>query len=233
MTNEIILVLTAVFLYLSVLLWYKFFGSTGLMCFTVLATIVANIEVLILVNAFGMEMTLGNILFSCTFLVTDILSEIEGKEKAKQAVKIGVATSILFLIISQSWLFYTPSVHDHMLPNIRNIFSMTPRLILTSVIVYALVQVIDVWLYHKWWQFTENKFNDKRKFLWLRNNGSTIISQLLNSILFTYLAFYGIYDNSTLISITLTSYSIFFVISLLDTPVIYMARRMHEKGVAK
>ena len=54
-------------------------------CFTVFATIAANIEVLLLVDAFGMEMTLGNILFATTFLVTDILSETEGKKAAEKA----------------------------------------------------------------------------------------------------------------------------------------------------
>lgn len=81
MRNEILLILSVVIIYGSVLLWYKLLGCKGLMAFTVLATISANIEVLILVNAFGMEQTLGNILFASTFLVTDILSEVSGKKR--------------------------------------------------------------------------------------------------------------------------------------------------------
>jgi len=67
-----------------------------------IATIAANIEVLIIVNAFGMEMTLGNILFASTFLVTDILSELYGKKEAQKAVYLGIATSVIFICISQS-----------------------------------------------------------------------------------------------------------------------------------
>ena len=46
---------------------YKFFGKTGLYCMSAIATILANIEALILINAFGMEQTLGNVLFAATF----------------------------------------------------------------------------------------------------------------------------------------------------------------------
>ena len=59
-------------------------------CFTAIATITANIEVLIMVDAFGMEQTLGNILFASTFLVTDIISEVDGKKAAQKAVNIGI-----------------------------------------------------------------------------------------------------------------------------------------------
>lgn len=80
MRNEMLLIITLLVLYGSVLVWFALFGTSGLLSFTVFATIAANIEVLILVQAFGMEMTLGNILFATTFLVTDILSEIAGKK---------------------------------------------------------------------------------------------------------------------------------------------------------
>ena len=81
MTNEILL---AVSLNAVCCMGRCFCGFTcsvpgGMMAFTVFATIAANIEVMILVDAFGMEMTLGNILFATTFLVTDILSEVAGK----------------------------------------------------------------------------------------------------------------------------------------------------------
>lgn len=110
--NELLLIASLLVVYGSVLLAFKLFGKTGLYCFTCIATITANIEVLILVDAFGMEQTLGNILFAATFLVTDILSEIAGKKEAQKAVNIGIFTSVLFIVISQSWLLYIPSVNE-------------------------------------------------------------------------------------------------------------------------
>ena len=102
----------------------------------------------------------------------------------------------------------------------------------SSFIVYAASQIFDVWLYHKWWAFTERKTGDSRRFLWLRNNGSTLISQLLNSLLFTLFAFYGTYDAETLLSIFASSYVIYIFTSLLDTPALYLARRIKEGKAA-
>lgn len=83
MPNELILICSVVFIYGAALLGYKFFGKIGLYCISVIATILANIEVTIMINAFGMEQTLGNVLFAVTFLITDILSECEGKKPHK------------------------------------------------------------------------------------------------------------------------------------------------------
>ncbi|MBS5144161.1 MAG: queuosine precursor transporter [Butyricicoccus pullicaecorum] len=230
MTNELLLILSLVMLFGSILLFYRLFGKVGLYCMTVFATITANIEVLLLVDAFGMEMTLGNILFAMTFLITDILSENEGKRAANFSVAIGIGTCVLFILLSQSWMLYIPSVNDWAQPAFRTIFTNTPRMMLASLLVYAIAQIFDVWLYHAWWKFSTRRTGDSHKYLWLRNNGSTLISQLLNTVLFTAFAFWGTYDMPTMVSIILSSYVIFVVTSLADTPILYWARKMKEQG---
>ena len=228
--NEFLLIASLFVIYGAVLLAYRIFGLHGLYCFTAIATITANSEVLIMVNAFGMEQTLGNILFASTFLVTDIISEVEGKKASQKAVNIGIFTSIFFIIVSQTWMLYQPSASDWAQPAIKTIFSNTPRLMIVSVLVYAICQRFDVWAYHKWWALTTKHFNgDSRKALWLRNNGSTLISQLLNTLLYTFGAFWGMYKPATLVSIALSSYVIFIVTSLADTPFVYLARMIHDK----
>ncbi len=227
--NELLLIVSLVVTFSLVLVFFRLFGENGLYCWTVLATIAANIEVLIVVNAFGMEQTLGNILFASTFLVTDMLSEFYGKKSADKAVNIGIASSFTFILISQSWLHYIPSETDFAMPHISAIFSNTPRIMLASFIVYAICQRFDVWLYHKWWDFTTKKCGDSKRFLWLRNNGSTLVSQLLNTLLFTFGAFIGTYPFETLLSITWSSYIIYIFTSLADTPVIYLARHMIDQ----
>lgn len=229
MINELLLIGSLVFIYSMVLIAYRLFGKTGLYCASALATVLANIEVLILINAFGMEQTLGNVLFAATFLITDILSECEGKKAANKAVWIGMFTSVFFLLLSQSWMLYKPSESDWVMDSIKTVFSNTPRMLMASFVVYAISQLFDVWLYHKWWAFTERKFGNKRKFLWLRNNGSTLVSQILNTFLFTIFAFYGMYDMKTLISIFASSYVIYIFTSLLDTPAVYLARKISDK----
>lgn len=230
MSNELLLLLNLVIMYSAILVFYKFFGATGLICWTVFATIAANIEVMILVKAFGYEQTLGNILFATTFIVTDILSEVYGKKKAQQAVNIGIVISAMFIVTSQLWLLYTPSAQDQVFPHIQAVFANTPRIMISGLLVYAVVQKFDVWLYHKLWDKTAAHSGDRRPFLWLRNNGSTLFSQLLNTVIFTFAAFWGVYEWEVLKDIIFTSYIIFVVIGILDTPIVYIARSMKVKN---
>ena len=229
MANEILIILSFIFIYGSIVLFYRYFGKKGLLAFNVLATLLANIEVLILVRAFGVEMTLGNVLFASTFLITDILSENHSRKDANKSVIISTLCSVIFIVISQSWLLYTPSVNDWASGAFRTIFSSTPRIVCASLAVYLLSQLTDVWLYHKWWEWCKKHFGDEKKGLWIRNNGSTMISQLINTFLYTFLAFYGTYSISTLVSIFTSSYLIYIVTSLLDTPFVYWCRRIHHR----
>jgi len=233
MRNELLLIGSVIIIYSVVLAGYRFFGKAGLYAMTAVATALANIEVLILIEGFGMEQTLGNVLFASTYLITDILSENEGERSASCAVWIGVFTSVVMLVFTQYWLLYTPSGEDWASGHIRAIFSTTPRLLLASFVGYVVSQRLDVWLYHRWWEFTTRKTGSSVRFLWLRNNGSTLISQVINTVIFTLVAFAGWYDAKSLISIMLSSYVIFIFTSLLDTPMVYLARRMKKKNWIK
>lgn len=229
--NEILLIISLFVIYGGLLFAYRLFGKSGLYAFTVIATILANIEVLVLVDAFGMEQTLGNVLFASTYLITDILSENESKKAANKAVNVGIFSAVAMVIISQSWFLYEKSANDWVSDALSTVFSTTPRLVLASLIGYAVSQKLDVVLYHKWWEFSSKKWGDSHRFLWLRNNGSTLISQIINTVLFNTIAFLGMYDTKTFVSILLSSYVIYIFTSLLDTPFVYLSRKMKEKGV--
>lgn len=233
MKNEILLIGSVLLIYGTVVLAYRIFGKTGMYAMTVICTILANIEVLLLVDAFGMQQTLGNVMFAATYLITDILSENEGKKYATRTVWLGVFTSVVMLVFSQYWLLYTPSVADWASNHISAIFSTTPRLLLGSFLGYVISQRFDVWLYHKIWDATTKKTGDGKKFLWLRNNIATLISQVINTVIFTLLAFGGFYDAKTTISIMISSYVVYIFTSLLDTPAVYIARKMKQKEKIK
>jgi uncharacterized integral membrane protein (TIGR00697 family) len=230
MSNELLIILSFAVIYGGVVAFYRLFGKGGLLAFNVLATLLANIEVLMLVHAFGVEMTLGNVLFASTFLITDILSENHSRKDANRAVIISTACSIIFIALTQMWLLYTPSENDWASGAIHTIFKSTPRIVCASLGVYLIAQLTDVWLYHKWWAWSRKRFGDSRRGLWIRNNGSTMISQFLNTVLYTFFAFYGTYSFQTLVSIFLSSYTIYFFTSLLDTPFVYWCRKIHEKN---
>lgn len=232
MPNELILAINLVVLYLAVLLWYYLFGTKGLYCFSIFATIVANIEVLILIDAFGLEQTLGNVLFATTFLITDIVSEVNGKKESQKVVNTNIITSLLFIFVSQMWLLYTPSGNDFAFGHFKVLFSATPRIVIASLVVYAVSQKFDVWLYHKWWGLTSKFCKDKSKYLWLRNNGSTLVSQAVNAVLYNLIAFGGVYPWETVGSIIATSYIIYIITSIADTPIVYLARKIYHSRFA-
>lgn len=230
MKNELLLILSLVVTYGLVLLSYRLFGKVGLFAMTAIATILANIEVLLLVDAFGMTQTLGNVLFASTYLITDILSENESKKASERAVWLGIFTAAAMLVLTRFWLWFTPAASDWASEPIRTLFSTTPRLMLASFLGYAVSQRLDVWLYHFFWKFTEKKSGSRTRFLWLRNNAATLLSQVVNTLLFTTVAFWGRYNLPTFVSIALSSYIIYVFTSLLDTPFVYLARVIKMRG---
>lgn len=219
--NELLLGLSVILTYGGVVFAYAYFGKKGLFAFMIFANIVANIEVMILIRAFGIDQTLGNVLFASTFLITDALSEVYGKKTAQEAVKLGVFGSVLFLIFSQLWLCYEMQ-DSNTATYFSNIFAQTPRIVIVSLLVFVIASYLDVWLYHRWWAWSERICGDRQKWLWLRNNGSTLLSQLLNIVLFSFGAFYGVYSLEVIWQIILSGYMIFVVTSLLDTPALYL-----------
>ena len=228
--NELLLIGSIFVIFGAELIFYKLFAKSGLYVFTAIATISANIEVLIFIKAFGLDMTLGNVLFAATFLCTDIISEVYGAREARKAVTIGIITNITFVIFAQYWLLYIPSKIDTVMPHMHGVFDQVPRIMIASLVVYIIVQYLDVFLYHKWWKFTDKKFGNHKKYLWFRNNASTLVSQFLNTVLFNVFAFYGTVSTKELMSFIFVGYIIFVATSLADTPFVYLARRISEKG---
>ena len=227
--NEILHLASLVVFFGGLVAFFRFFGKQGIYAWTVICTIAANIEVLILVHAFGLDTTLGNVIFASSFLATDIMSEIFGKKEANRCVRIGILANITFILISQSWFLYIPAEGDTMAGPIRTVFANTPRVMLSSLFAYAVCETFDVWAYHAWWNWSARKFGDRRRLLWLRNNGSTLVSQLINVVVFNLLAFAGVFPWDTLVEILTMGYVIFIVTSILDTPFMYLARHIAEK----
>jgi len=224
--NELLLIITLLLSFGGTILFLKIFGKGGLFAWIGIATVFANIEVTIVVHAFGMDQTLGNTLFAATFLATDILSEVYGKKEATKGVLAGLFTSLTFILLSFMWVHYIPAESDWASGFVKGLFTNTPRMLLSSLIAYAISEWIDVQLYHAWWKLTEKKTGDHKKFLWFRNNFSTLISQFVNIVIFNFGAFWGIYSFAELVAITGACYVIYVVTSLLDTPFVYWARKI-------
>ena len=222
--NELLLVTSLVISFGAVLVFHRIAGKGGLLAWIAVCAVFANIEVTMLVRAFGLDQTLGNTLFASSFLATDILSELYGKKEADKGVWTGICATVMFIVLSLMWQLYVPADADWASASVRTLFSNTPRILIASLVGYAVSELLDVWLYHKLWDMTTEKTGSREKFLWLRNNAATLISQLVNIVIFNVGAFAGIYSWQELLSITCACYLIYIFTSLLDTPFVYLAR---------
>lgn len=227
--NELVILASVFAFFGGLVAFFRLFGKLGIYAWTVICTIAANIEVMILVHAFGMETTLGNVIFASTFLATDMMGEFYGKKEAGRCVALGIASNVAFIAISQSWFLYAPSEFDTMAGPIRQVFANTPRVMAASLLAYAICELHDVWAYHRLWRWTEGRTGNRRAFLWLRNNGSTLVSQLINAVAFNLLAFAGVWDRRTLAQVIVLGYATFVATSLLDTPFMYWARSIYDR----
>jgi len=223
--NELLWLAMLAVNFVFILISYRLFGRMGLFAWVPLAAVVANIQVLKLVEFFGITATLGNIVYASSFLVTDILSEIYGKKEARKAVFIGLFSLLAMTVLMNLALAFGPAPDDFAQESLATIFGFMPRIAGASLLAYFLSQTHDVWAFEFW----RNRFPSLR-FLWLRNNASTMVSQFIDSTVFTLLAFLGVFPVSALIEIFWTTYLLKWVVGAADTPFIYMARHWFDKG---
>ncbi len=226
MPNELLWFVLLFLNFFTVCSVYRFLGKTGLLAYTVMATILTNIQVVVTLDLFSMTVTLGNITYACNFLVTDVLSEYHSKEDARTAVVVGfismVATTVIMFIIT----LMTPNETGiESFESIKNIFSIQPRIVIASMLSYLISQNIDISLF----KFFKTKL-PSRRFLWLRNTGSTLISQAIDNITFNSLAFAFIFPASTIITIIISTYVLKTIISVLDTPFVYLVGKIKPKN---
>lgn len=210
----------------AILVAYRLFGKAGLYAWIPLAVIVANIQVLKTVDLFGVTATLGNVVYATSFLATDLLSENHGRREARRAVFIGFFSLVVMTALMNLAIHFRPSSEDFAHESIRSLFSLMPRVAGASLLAYGVSQLHDVWAFHFW----KRRFPGKR-FLWLRNNASTMVSQLIDSVVFSLVAFAGVYSGHVLIEIVATTYVLKWIVAALDTPLVYLGRRWWNAGV--
>lgn len=220
MTNEMLFFLEAIFVFGTLLLVKRFLKEKGLIAWVAICTILANIQVCESIKLFGLDATLGNVLFASTFLATDILAECYSKKAATTAVLCGVASMIFFIIITQLTLAFTPSEFDMANGAMQSLFTISLRTTAASLFMYAIANLSDVYLFTKLSDLTNGKH------LWLRNNIATIVCNCLENFGFVFLAFAGIMENDVILNIALTTCVIESILALFDTPFAYIAKRI-------
>jgi hypothetical protein len=121
-------------------------------------------------------------------------------------------------------LVFEPAPSDFVQDSLQTVFGFLPRVALASLLAYVASQLHDVWAYA-----LLRRLLPSRGMLWVRNNGSTIVSQLIDSAVFTVLAFWGVFEGAVFRQIFVTTYVLKFVVAVADTPFLYVARRWKER----
>ncbi|MCA1743477.1 MAG: queuosine precursor transporter [Desulfonatronovibrio sp.] len=160
----------------------------------------------------GVVLPAGILAYCITFVASDVISEIWGKEKAKQVVLGGFAALVVCLGLIHLALAWPGAVFWENNEAYASVLGAAPRIIIASLIAYLISQNHDVWAFHFW----KKVFNGRH--LWIRNNLSTASSQVIDSAIFISIAFYGIMPILPLIA---GQVMVKLIIAFMDTPVVY------------
>lgn len=220
--NELILIAEVIIVFLMVLCSHYFFKKEGVIAWVAIATVLANIITAKNAEIFGLSTAIGTVMFASVFLATDILSECYSKEDAKKAVYIGLLANVVLICSTQIALRYTPSAFDYADGAMQTLFALNLRISVSSALMYFISNLADVYLFNK----IKDKMNGKA--LWLRNNVSTIVCNCVENFGFIGLAFWGIYDVKTILTIAISTSIIEMIVAILDTPFLYMAKELSK-----
>lgn len=207
-------------------LCYRIFGRVGLYGVVIFSLLLANIMGPKLTVIAGLQTSMGVILYSSIFFATDLLSEKYGKSEARRAVMLGFFISIALVVMTQISMQFLPSnkpetsvfaqsVHEATV----TLFDYTPRFVLGSLLAYLLSQTFDVWVFHRIRKATGGRH------LWLRNTGSTLLSQAIDTLIYGLVVWWGLVDLATALALAGAKYVFKFAIAVIDTPFIYLACR--------
>lgn len=224
--NQEILWFTTIAIDLSfAIILFRVFGRQGLYASIVISLLLANLQGPKLTEIFGLQTSMGVILYSSIYFATDLLSERYGKSEATRAVMIGFMVSVIIIVMISISLIYLPATAPETAALALNIheatatlFDFTPRFVLGSLLAYLLSQRFDVWIFHVIKKKTQGHH------LWLRNNVSTMLSQSIDTVIYGVVVWWGVVDFTTAMQLALAKYFFKILIALIDTPFIYLAR---------
>lgn len=218
-------------------------GEAGLQAYIAVAVIGANMQVLkpVQFEVLPDPVALGTILFASSYLCTDILAELYGRDAARKGVWVGFSAFLFWTILSVLTLGFRPldavsagpdmawalPVQDAM----ALLFTPTPIFFVAGMTAYLISQFHDIWLYRLVGRLTGGRH------LWLRNNVSTMVSALIDNTVFSLLAWIVLASDPLPLRTVIVTYivgtlGLRLVVALLDTPFLYAARALLGRRIA-
>jgi queuosine precursor transporter len=184
----------------------------------VAALIAANLLGSKITTILGISVSVGIFAYPLTFLITDAIEEVFGRKKARQLMYGALVAQILVLIIVVVAINMPPASRFEHNEAYGAIFGNSIRIIIASLVAFFLSQTHDIWAFNLIKQKTHAKF------LWLRNNASTVVSQFIDTTLFMFIAFYQVtprFDVPFLFSLIIPYWLFKIAFALIDTPIVY------------
>jgi len=189
--------------------------------------VIVNVLGTKITTMFGVRVSVGIFFMPLLFLITDIVGEVYGRKEATLFVNYGTIMLIFLFLMMNLCIYVTPNETWHMQTEYKAVFGSSLRMTLASLISFVISQHVDVFLFDFWKRVTRGKH------LWIRNNASTITSQLFDTILFDFIAFWHINENYTagfLFTLILPYWLFKVAFALLDTPFCYWGVRWLSGG---
>lgn len=232
--NKLFLVLAGIFItnaLLAEIIGVKIFSGE-----TTVGADPANLNILGFTMDFNL--TAGVLIWPVVFITTDLINEYFGKPGVKRisyltAMLIAYAFVIIFIAIAlppAPWwkvIQNSDGTTFNMDLAFNKILGQGQRIILGSLTAFLIGQLVDVFVFQKLRKVTGEKK------LWLRATGSTLVSQLVDSFVVLFIAFYGVFPTQQIVAIGITNYIYKFAIAILLTPVIYLAHSMIDNYLGK
>ena len=184
----------------------------------VAALVAANLLGTKITTILGISVSVGIFAYPITFLITDAIEEVFGKKPVTHLMYGAlIAQVFVFLIILIAINLPPAGRYEHNEAYVT-IFSSSLRIIIASIIAFFLSQTHDIWAFHFW------KTQTKGRFLWLRNNLSTVVSQFVDTTIFMFIAFYQMtpkFDVSFIFSLIIPYWLFKVGFAIIDTPLVY------------
>lgn len=181
--------------------------------------LIANVLSAKIVSFWGMVIPAAIVAYPLTFLMTDLIGEIWGKEQANKAVKLGFICQIASLIMIGLAILLPVAPFADNQAEFKSIMGQSFRVVAASLVAYYCSQSWDVWIFHK-----IRSMSTKHK--WIRNNVSTMTSQMIDTAIFITIAFIGVVPN--IWTMIISQYVIKVIYAALDTIPFYLLTKGSE-----
>ena len=187
-------------------------------CIFITALVISNVIAVKVISVFGLITSAATFCYPMTFLITDIIGEIWGRQEANKTVSRGIICQVISTILIFSGILLPPADFMKDYQEIyKQVLGGSSRLVFASLVAFSISQLNDIFFFHKISNLT--KGNKK----WLRNNISTFISQTLDTSIFVTIGFWGIVPN--ILVMIIGQLIIKWAWALFDTPFFYYFTR--------